>query len=169
MPEATTLKSCCCWSMPLPARPEQPPSGLHSRWRCPCSLSHRHSNKPQKRLSLQTYSTPSSSFCSLSLTDPTAVCLSTQAKDNNTHTIPSSEANFLCLSVSLLPLILAFRERKPCGEQSPALALSAEPVSLLPAVHRDRRVNELRVLDNLSTKSQTSFIRETESSLISLS
>lgn len=49
-----------------------------------------------------------------------------------------------------------------------ALALSAEPMSLLPAVHRDRTVNELRVLDSLSTKSQTSFIRETESSLISL-
>lgn len=60
-------------------------------------------------------------------------------KKNKTHIIPSSEANFLCLSWVCF-LWTGLQGRGAMRRTVLALALSAEPMSLLPAVHRDRTV-----------------------------
>lgn len=127
------------------------------------------SNKPQKLLSSANLlcSHLLSAHCHSQAPLLCSVFINISKREQHSP-IPPSEASFLCLSVSFLPRNPAFGEGRPCGERSLTLALSGEPVGLLPAVHRDQRVDALRVLDNFSTKSQTSFIREPDSSLISV-
>lgn len=127
------------------------------------------SHELQRFLSSGNLVRSASSLCSLPLTDPTAlqcVCEHQEKGTRLTSSHPLRPLSYVCPWVCFL--WTGLQGRDAMQRTVLALALSAEPMSLSTAVHRDRTVNELRVLHSLSTESQTSFIRETESSLISL-
>lgn len=147
---------------PCLTRFEEPTSGLHSR----CNLRQWTTKVPFFWKPSLLYFL---SLCSLSLTDPAALQCICEHQEKRTRLTSShllKPISYVCLWVCFL--WTGLQGTDAMRRTVFALALSAEPMSLLPAVHGDRTVNELRVLDSLSTKSQTSFIRETDSSLLSL-
>lgn len=132
---------------PCSARPEQPTSGLHSRWRLMPTLLGAPKLTLTKPSLFWTLTTTS---CSLSLTDPVAPlhCVCKHKQERTFHTIPSSEANPY-VSLHLIPLNLAFWEdrrlvlRSPfkCGAYQPAASCPTESPGQQEPDTRQERLN----------------------------